>query len=184
MSWKHRLELWLTLIVVGVIAVYAWERASTKFDSKPATEAPAVSNVPKKPLKLAAPAVVYDKPAKARLRLPPAVQANDDVQVTSATEVAPDDHKQTVTSTIDAKTGETKTYVKKEPYPWLSIEPRGEVRAAYGLKYSVTHRETSNVGRLMFNYDVVRVKAFTAGVGAHMDTDGDTFVGVGIGYRF
>ena len=40
------------------------------------------------------------------------------------------------------------------------------------------------VQRVAVGYDVVRVKALTAGVLATLDTDRDTFVGVGISHRW
>jgi len=148
-----------------------------------AKPAPAVVKVKRKvvPVKQV---VVYAEEAKANLKLPPSVIANNEQQVTGATTVAPTERRVTVTSVLDTQTGETTTYTKPEPYPWIAVESRGEARFDYGYKVSRGQTIPMPVGRLSVVHDFVQVKGFHAGVNVALDTDGAAFAGVGIGYRW
>lgn len=144
--------------------------------AQPATPALRVSptlTVPTAPVK------VYDHKVKKKLKLPPTKETE---QVIAATRVQESPRPQTVTTVLDTATGETRSFVKAEPYPWFAVEPRGEVRLMVGAKLEGTRvREAVRLGA---TYDVIRVKALTVGVSGTLDSDGDAFVGVGVSYRW
>ncbi|MDP3939817.1 MAG: hypothetical protein Q8R92_16995 [Deltaproteobacteria bacterium] len=148
-----------------------------------APPAPVIAKVKKKviPVKQV---VVYAEEAKANLKLPPSVIASESQHVTGATTVQPSERRITVTSVMDEKTGETTTYTKPEPYPWVAVESRGEVRFDYGYKIDVRTRVPQQVGRLSIVHDVLQVKGVHLGVVASVFTDGTAFAGVGLGYRW
>ena len=150
-------------------------------ESVPAVVAPEVKQAPTVRVKTP-PVKAYAGKAKVDLKLPAAVQAAPDTHVVAATQVPSSQRPQTITTTLDAQTGEFQTYVKTDPYPWFAIETRGEVRLAGG--YKIDGSTVKPVLRLGVGYDVVRIKAFTAGVVGTVDSDGDAFLGVGVAYRF
>lgn len=176
---------------IGVLLILAGFAAYDHYSDRPvgsasvvATIAPAVRSEPVVPVTIKAPVKAYEGKTKARLKLPAAVQADEHEQVIAASQVKSDLRPQTVSTTIDTETGEVKSYVKTDPYPWFAVETRGEVKLAYGYKYTPSLHQTLPVGRLQVNYDVVRVKMFTFGVTASADTDSTAFVGVAASYKF
>lgn len=148
-----------------------------------AAPAPAVKKVKKRvvPVKQV---VVYAPEAKANLKLPPLVVANEREQVTSATTVQPSERRITVTSVLDTGTGETTTYTKPEPLPWFAVEARGEARIDVGYKLKRGIPAPVQIGRLSVRHDFLQVKGFHAGVNAAIDSDGEVFAGIGIGYKW
>lgn len=177
------------LLFMGVSAVVVHYlvdayHAPTVNVATPATPDPEVKKTPTKRVAVQAPVKVYADTAKFNLKLPATVAKNADEHVLSATQVRATERPQTVTTVIDEKTGDTQTFVKTDPYPWIALEHRGEVRMSYGYRYSAQTHQLTNVGRLAVTYDAIRVKALTGGVTAQIDTDGQAFVGVGIAYRF
>ena len=142
-------------------------------------EAPAVRGVETAVVPVA-PVKVYGPKAKQKLKLPADVKPTE--HVIAATQVPESSRPQTVTTVLDEKTGESRSFVKVDPYPWFAIEPRGEARLAYGYKQDGWR--VRPVTRLAVQYDVVRVKAVTIGVSGTLDSDGDAFVGIGAAIRF
>lgn len=139
----------------------------------PALRMAPTATVPTAPVKVYAPA------AKKKLKLP---ETKPTEQVIAATRVQESPRPQTVTTVLDTATGESRSFVKAEPYPWFAVEPRGEVRLMVGAKLEgVRVREAVRLG---VTYDVVRVKALTVGVSGTLDSDGDAFIGVGVSYRW
>jgi len=126
----------------------------------------------------------YEPRAKADLKLPAAIIADADKQVTSATTIPPSERRVTVTSVVDVQTGETKTYQKPEPYPWIAVESRGEARLDLGYKIDRRTLVPAVVGRLTVTHSFLQLKALHAGVNVAVDTDGTAFAGVGLSYRW
>ncbi len=174
-------------IIVGLSA-YLWYDMdhrpvqSTEM-SVPATPAPETKRAPTKRVAIAKPVKVFGDGIKPKLKLPDAVAKNVDEHVIAATQVRGSLRPQTVTTVIDEKTGESQTYVKSDPYPWLAYEGRGEIRMSYGYRFDsgVAPRQ---IVRLNFSYDLIRVKALTIGPTVQVDSDGRTFVGAGLAYRW
>lgn len=178
------------LILLGAVGASAYI-AYDHFADRPvgtqsvvATVAPAASHEPTTLTTIKAPVKAYGGTTKARLKLPAAVQADSKEQVIAASQVKSDLRPQTVSTVVNTETGEVTSYVKTDPYPWLAIETRGEVKLAYGYKYTPSLHQTLPVGRLQVSYDVLRVKALTLGVTASADTDSTAFVGVAVSYKF
>lgn len=117
---------------------------------------------------------------KRSLKLPDAVQVNAEQHVLDAARIAPSDRAQTVTTVLDATTGETQTYVVAEPLPWLAFRQRGDAGAYLGVKAG------QPTLRLQARHEIAQVKALHLGALASVDVpingnraDPDVFVGVG-----
>ena len=148
-----------------------------------AAPAPAVKKVKK--VRTAVKSVeTYVPEAKANLKLPPLVIADETKQVTGATTVKPSERSVTITSVIDTQTGGTTVYSKPEPLPWLAVESRGEARLDLGYKYQRGIPTPVQTVRLSVTHNFVQVKGFHLGVNAAIDTDGTLFAGLGVGYRW
>lgn len=144
----------------------------------PATPAPQVAKVSTevvKPKTLR----VYAPAAKKQLKLPEAVQQDNNQYVVAATKLSHDFRPRTVATTVNTETGEVNTVVRREDYPWLAVEQTGELRIDYGLK-----NNGERVGRLSLREDFIQTKALHAGVNASLDTDRAIFVGVGVGIKW
>lgn len=175
------------VVILALVGYIAYDKLFTRpvgGESVIATEAPAIKDVPTKDVTIKAPVKAFQGKSKARLKLPDAVQKDENQQVIAASQVKADLHPQTISTVVNTETGKVETFVKQDPYPWLAWEPRGEAKLLYGLKYQSADHATHQVGRLQIGYDVVRVKALTVGVTSTLDTDRDAFVGVGMTYRW
>ncbi len=152
-----------------------------------ATPAPVLINTPLIDLALTSPVKVYSGGAKTKqqLKLPATVVKDDSKQVISGTRIdAKDDHPKTVTTVIDADTGESTIYVTTEPLPWLAMDTRGGVGLYAGLKNG------QQVARLQLRQDVLQIKNVHVGAIASIDQpisgagQQDYFIGVGAEYRW
>ncbi len=185
---KHYLRTALVLVVIAAIGYAVWLFKQPRTNTAEAAQvvtAPVVAKVPTVQTPVKGGAVRTLKPAaKAKLKLPEPVIQNDDQQVTSAAVVAPSERKTTVTSVIDTKTGETTVFTKPEPYPWLAVESRGEARLDYGYKITRGEPVPRPVSRLSVTHNFIQVKALHVGVNAALDSDGSTFIGIGLSYRW
>lgn len=126
----------------------------------------------------------YADEAKADLKLPAAVIANQQEKVIDATKVASSDHPQTVTSTINVETGKVETYIKEEPLPWIAFNQRGQVRIDTGYKLNRSTGVPQRTTRLTVMHDFMQTKAVNFGAQASIDSDGSAFAGIGIGVRW
>lgn len=177
------------LLALGVVA---WSYLHSH--SEPPTAPPNAVAVEAKPapqldhvgqIAIAPPKVKVFKPAaKAKLRLPEAVITDNAKHVIAAAVVRADDHQQTVTTVLDASTGESKTYVKEEPLPWLALDTHGEAGIYGGLKNGMA------AARLEVRQGLFQVKAVHVGAIASLDQPlsgpikADSFVGIGVWYRW
>ncbi len=176
-------------IVVTLLTVWAmWEKYSTPVPSgsvsKLAEPAPVLRKAPTVKVPIKAPVATYQGQTKANLKLPAAVIAAPEQQVIAAAQVKSDLHPQTVSTVINTETGKVETFAKADPYPVFAIETRGEITTAYGYKIRSGDLVPRQTARLQIKYDVVRVKAFTIGAIATLDNDRDTFVGIGVSYKW
>lgn len=187
MSRLEKVAAAVLVVLIGIAGYYLYgylDRRPVGSESVIAAVAPAVKNEPVVSTPIKAPVKTYRGKTKARLELPASVQADDHQQVIAASQVKADLRPQTVSTVVNTKTGTVETFVKTDPYPWLAVETRGEARVAYGYKFQPRVGSVQPVARLQVGYDVVRIKALTAGVLATLDTDGTGFVGVGVSYRW
>lgn len=191
-AFAKRAALWLlgAIGLGGVLVLAGWiafvgltailkkdEQVGVHVEAQPAPE---VKKARKRKVTIKAPVSVYQGGA-ARLKLPKEAQTKS-TEVIAATQVKASDRPQTITTTIDTETGESRTFTRLDPYPWFAIEKRGEARLSLGAK--IRDGRVEQVVRMGVSYDVLRVKAFTAGVTGTMDSDGDAFVGIGVAYRW
>lgn len=172
------------MVLAGWLTYAVWQHYDEMAPVGISVESPEAKEIKKAPSKvITSPVRIRTGDTKAKLKLPKDVQENKNEQVVTATQVRASDRRQTVTTTIDTSTGETKTFTRQDEYPLFAVEPRGEIRLAYGYR-------TAGIGtpqpitRLSGSYDVLRVKAFTIGATASLDSDGRSFLGVGVAYRW
>ena len=173
-------------ILVGIGGYGYWWFSRPPVDTAVAVvaaPAPAVKKVKKvrTPVKSVE---TYAPEAKTNLKLPPLIVADETKQVTGATTVPPSERRVTVTSVLDTATGETTTYTKPEPPPWLAVESRGEARLDVGYKFKRGIPTAVQTVRLSLTHNFVQVKGFHVGVNAAIDSDITMFVGLGVGYRW
>lgn len=137
-----------------------------------------LSAVPK--VDIAPPKVpVYTAPAKQKLKLPDEIKDDPNKYVLTSARLPKDTHPQTITTVIDAQTGEVQTFTRREPLPWLAVEQTGELRLDYGIKNGF-----ERVGRITLREDLLQVKTLHLGVHATLDTDGAWFAGAGVGWQW
>lgn len=117
--------------------------------------------------------------AKQKLALPEPVASDPNIYALGANRIKPDLYPVTVTTTLDAETGEIQTYEKREPMPLLALPKRGEAGVAYGFK-----PDGGPVWRLYARQGLLDVKAMRVGVEATLDSDGDAFAGASLSYRW
>lgn len=99
-----------------------------------ATQAPQIEAVPVDWIVPPKPLKTYAPKAKAAVKLPPAVQADEAAVVLQSSRVAASDRPQTVTAVLDTETGQTRQYVVDEPLPWLDTAVRSDAGVYLGLK--------------------------------------------------
>lgn len=191
MNWKAVLA-WAaggtgTIVVSGLLLwllIATIEQKKAPDVSVPVMPAPELARAPQKAVGIKAPVKVYAGDTKARLKLPDDVIKSETQQVIAATQVRQSERPQTITTTIDTQTGESRSFVRQDAYPWFAIETRGEARLVLGYRFSKGEALPKQIVRLGIGYDVLRVKALTAGLTGTIDSDGQTFIGVGVAYRW
>lgn len=154
--------------------------------SIPATPAPEVKLVPKVSVAIKKPVKVYAGGAalKNGLRLPEFVVLDPTKEVIASSQVKSDDHPQTITTVINTDTGESETYVKRDPLPWLAWSDRGSVGMYAGVKNG------EPTVRLQAHQELFTVKAIRFGAVASIDqpfsgpVGTDYFIGLGAEYRW
>lgn len=177
---KFKPYIWLfaCLVILALVWWYFTPRPAPVGSTVVAQKAPELKNVPRQ--NIAPPKVpVYEPPAKAKLDLPADIQDDPNKYVLGSVKLPNDTHPHTVTTVIDATTGEVQTFDRRDPLPWFKPEQNGEVRIDYGIKSGM-----AKVARLTFREDLFQVKALHAGIHATLDTDGQYFIGGGVGWRW
>lgn len=121
---------------------------------------------------------VYKPAVKQKLKLPAHVQADPKQHVVASTKTANDERQHTVTTTLNTATGEFTSYDRVEPLPWLAVSTKTEVGLFYGL------RGREQIIRLQAQQELLQIKAVRVGATASLDSDGETFVGIGAWARW
>lgn len=152
-----------------------------------ATPAKEVANVPKVDVEVKKPVKVYKGGAslKEGIKLPAEVVKDDAQQVISSSKIdGRDDHPKTVTTVINTETGESETFVRTDPLPWLAWSDRGGIGAYAGFKNG------EPTVRLQAHQELFTVKALHFGAIASIDQpisgpiSADYFIGLGAEYRW
>lgn len=177
----------LALLIVGGLYLYLNRPAPTAAPAAvavPAAVAPEVKKAPRVSVTLPVPVKAYAPGVKGTLKLPESIVRDENQHVIAAARVRADDHPQTVTTVIDAATGEAKSYVKEESLPWLALDTHGEAGIYAGLKNG------ERAARLEVRQGLVQVKAVHFGAVASLDhplagpIKSDYFVGFGAWVRW
>ena len=190
----HWPQIIITALVVAAVAfVCIWwhNRPAPVAVGKTvvATAAPEVKNVPKVNAVMAQPPKVYAKPkqVKTALGLPKKIIQDTSEQVIASNKVASDDdHPHTVTTVINEQTGESQTFVRTDPLPWIAFDYSGRAGMYAGIK------DGAPTVRLQAQQELFSVKAVHFGAIASVDqpispttANGTSyFVGVGAEYRW
>ena len=172
-----------TAVAVWALIVFLAPDKPASEVSVPATVAPEVKRAPTARKVVKAPVKVYAGDTKAKLKLPADVIAAPQEDVIASTQVRGSERPQTITTTINTETGESRSFVKSDPYPWFALEPRGEARLSVGYRYDGSGL-LKQVVRLSATQDLIRVKALTLGATGTVDSDGRVFAGVGVAYKW
>ena len=167
----------LLAVGVGVYVAFKPEPAPTGVHL-PAKPAPQVAREIKTEIALKSPVKVYRPEVKRKLKLPDAIQQNADQHVIASSRTVADERPHTITTVIDASTGEATTFDRTEPLPWLGVSTKTEIGAFYGVKNGVP------TWRVQAQQELLQVKAVRIGATATLDSDGETFVGVGAWARW
>lgn len=191
--------LFYSLIVFCVLAFFAlcyvgyeiYKLSKIKYPVAPvglnviAKPAPEVITVPRvsKPIKSKI-VKVYPESIKSEIKLPDVVQNDTKLDVIASHQVPADDHPQTITTLINTDTGESQTFVKRDPMPWLGLNYRGEAGIYVGVKNG------EQTARLEVKQEVLQIKSLHIGVTSSIDqpinsaVDTSYFVGAGAWMRW
>jgi hypothetical protein len=149
-----------------------------------AKQAKEVAKIPKIDVPIKAPVKVYGggKKPKKDLNLPSSIINDDNSHILASSKVNNDDHPHTITTVINDKTGESETFVRTDPLPWLAWDNKGEAGIYIGIK------NMEPATRLEVRQGIFQVKAihFQAIGSADVTQSGksDYFLGVGGIYRW
>jgi hypothetical protein len=152
-----------------------------------ATPAPEVKHIPLVPVETKKPVKVFagGTAVKNKLQLPREVIEAPEEEVIASTKIDNRDrHPHTVTTTLNTETGETETYVRTDPLPWLATSTRGHVGMYAGLKNG------EQTIRLQAEQELFSVKSVHFGAIATIDqpmggpSGTDYFVGFGAKYEW
>jgi hypothetical protein len=171
-----RAELLLAMLVLVGLLVFLWDR----FTPSPAPVGVTVIAAPNKAIagvpKIDVPVKklkVYTAPAKAKVALPQNVKDDPNQYVLGSTSLKPDTHPTTITTMVNAETGESTTYTTREPYPWFAFENQGDIGAGVGFD-----KTGATVGMIEIHEDLVQIKAAHLGVTAIGMSNRTGFVGL------
>ncbi len=166
--------------VIGAVALYFYFKPAPMPSGvhMPATPAQELKREKTVPVQVAGPIQVYKPATKKKLKLPAQIQDDPEQHVVASTRTPNDEREHTVTTVLDASTGKFETYDRAEPLPWLAVSTKSQVGMYYGLKRG------EHVIRLEGQQELLQIKAVRVGAVATLDSDGETFVGVGAWARW
>ena len=111
----------------------------------------------------------------------------DAAQVVIATAaVAASDEPHSVITTLNTDTGHATSYLRAEPAPWFSADPRTEIALVTGFKSTESGNSLNlaPVTRLSIRQNLLAIKTTRLAAVATLDSDGSWFAGAGLHYRF
>lgn len=144
-DWKPYMVLGVVVLVCALVLGVLGLKFARSFTGEPeparardvatvATQEPQIEAVPVDWIVPPKPLKTYAPKAKAAVKLPQAVQADEAAVVLQSSRIAASDRPQTVTAVLDTETGETQQYVVDEPLPWLDTTVRSDAGVYLGLK--------------------------------------------------
>lgn len=189
-SWAAIAVLFVIGIALGVSSASVVHKLLANWGVPPA---PVEVSMPARPSPEVAEKKTISKPIKARrvktypsavksaLKLPEHVIETPSLDVIASHQVAPDRHPQTVTTLLDTDTGDTQTFVKRDPLPWLAQDTHGDIGLYAGIKNG------QPTARLQARQGVLQVKALHLGLVGSVDhpmsgsiAGTDYFLGAGV----
>lgn len=187
MSTRARIT-WSAVLLVALLATWFGTHdrhpaeTGKTVEATPATE---VKHTARIGIAIKAPVKVYAGGAglKGKIELPPEVVQDERQQVIASSKIE-GDQPHTITTVIDTETGESRTFVRADPLPWLDWNDHGGIGLYTGVKNGAP------AVRLQAHQDIFRVKAVNVGVVASLDQPlkgpvaMDYFVGIGAEYRW
>jgi len=165
-------------IVVAIAYGIAWYNRAPEIPpgvTVEATTAPEVKKEEKVEV-ATAPVKVYKPAVKRTLKLPESVVADNDQHVIASSKTANDERQHTITTVINQQTGESQTFDRVEPLPWVAVNTKSEIGIYYGMKAG------EPAVRIEGRQELLQVKAAHLGAIANADMMRghiDTFVGIG-----
>lgn len=185
---------WLVGVLVLVVCLglawltYTWKAAPEVGKTVIATPADEVKRAPKVGVTIKAPVKVYQggTSLKKEIDLPAEVVQSETQQVIASSKIAAaDDHPRTVTTVIDTATGESQTYVRTDPLPWLAWDDRGAIGMYAGVKNGAP------TVRLQARQGIFSIKTVHVGLVASIDQPvvstpvlPEYFIGIGAEYKW
>lgn len=170
------------LVAVGVGLYFHFKPQPAPLGTHmPAKPAPQVSRETTVPVSITKPLKVYRAEVKRKLKLPESVQVNQEQHVIASSRTVGDERPHTITTVIDANTGEATTFDRVEPLPWIAVSTKTEIGAFYGVKNGAP------AFRMQAQQELLRVKALHLGAVASADLvrgEVETYVGVGVWARW
>lgn len=181
-SQRAKFMLLVTLIIalVAILYVNFFQEPAPVGIHVEAAPAPQVAKVPM----VAVPAKevqAYAPAAKKKLKLPARIQQDEKQHVVASTRTPADERPHTVTTVLDARSGEFHTYDRADTQPWLAANTRSQVGVLYGYKNG------EPAIRIEGQQELLQIKAVHLGAVASADATAgnlDTFIGVGVWARW
>lgn len=190
MKTVHKVMIFFVAVAIAIVPVWIWHifhkdplpSAGLSVHATPAAE---VADTPKVTAVVKAPVKVYKggSTLKKELKLPDVVTSDPAKEVIASSQVKADERPQTITTIINTETGESETFVRRDPLPWLAWDTSGEVGAYVGIKNG------QQAVRLQVRQGIVQVKALHLGLigsvdqamsGAGVANGTDYFIGAGV----
>lgn len=173
-------RLLLALVVlagIGVVALAFYDKYVFQPTTTILQPAPEVSKLETKTIQPKQ-VVVLESKAKEKLKLPKAIQKDSKQHVVSSSKVDYSLVPKTVTTLFDEDTGQFTTLEQDAPRPIVAAKSSGSVSLAYGF------RDGQQITRVSVRQDLLSVKALDLGATAHIDSDGQHFIGLAATYRW
>lgn len=175
------IRIWIPWLVLTLLLAVVWTfwpspapEVGVSAPLPPATEVRTVEKVVERVKYVK----VYPSETKQNLDLPKDVVADPVKKVTATGKLSADERPYTMTAVLDTSSGESEVYARPDPLPWVAVSTKSQVGLFYGYK---GHEP---VLRLHGVQEVLQVKALRAGATAALDSDGETFVGLGVWARW
>lgn len=180
-------KYWKMAALAALVAVaWQWTDRQPAPDSVIATPSKEVKNTPKVAVPVKKPVKVYSggSTLKKKLDLPADVVQDDAQQILASSKVN-GDQPHTITTVINTETGESQTFDRPDPLPWLAGDNHGRL-GMYAIFKNGTPTISLQAQRGLFSIKAVHV-GFVAGLDQPMSGDDrrlNSQIGVGAEYRF
>jgi len=180
------------LIIAAIVVAFtvAWFAHDRKPDPQTgqtiiAPQAKEVKELPKVPAKMTKPIKVYSGGAATKevLSLPDAVVQDDKQQVIESSKIE-SEQPVTVTTVVNTETGDSKTFIRTDPKPWLAWDDHG------GAGIYAGYKNGELALRMQAHQELFRIKDVHIGLQGSLDqrmnqaAQPDTYVGIGAEYRW